>query len=235
MLDALFQQGYRNIRDASFVREHLIPTALSEDRWNIVVYEAHRGTEFLMRGMVCLLGSKPPEHHNLSGHVTHLLRCLPGEKDSKMPFTIGAYVEEGKGYGVLIRENAPSNVEVWRLDNGVLTNLGRGPEIELPVEGPTNLRLEVDPPVIRVYLNGTCLAADTDCTHIGPFTTIDRSFVRQPKSEAVRRLRKLGKQLTKKRNPALYGEQQYTKNDAMHAISYMNKSFGISAAFFSID
>ena len=54
MADELFQRGLRNIIDAHFVRDHFIPIALDQGRWNIAVYESHRAVELLVRGMTCL-------------------------------------------------------------------------------------------------------------------------------------------------------------------------------------
>lgn len=232
MTNDFLQQGFRNVNDARFVRDHFIPVARSHERWNLIVYEAHRATELLLRSMICQLGFKPSEHHDISTHVAFLRDHLPGSRHSNVPFTIGAYIKSGEGYGVII--DAVNNIRLFRLENDVLTQLGATRTIELPTEGLINVRFEVDRE-IRVYFNDACLLATTDSSYTGPFTIIGRSFVRQPRATTVRLLRKLGHLLTKERNPAYYGEQQYSKNEAMHAISYMEESFEIAATFFAFE
>jgi hypothetical protein len=49
----LLRRGELNIADAAFVRDHFIPAAMESRRWNIVVFEAFRTIELLLKGMVC--------------------------------------------------------------------------------------------------------------------------------------------------------------------------------------
>jgi HEPN domain-containing protein len=159
MLDDLFQQGLQNIEDARFVRDRFIPVALSQKRWNIAVYEAHRATELLVRGMICQMGFKPPEHHNISRLVSFLYDRLPGARASVIPFTIGAYTDSGEGYGVILG-GAEHSIHLFRRDNGFFTQLGYSVKIHLPKEGRVDLRLELNVPKVMVYLNNSPVLAD---------------------------------------------------------------------------
>jgi HEPN domain-containing protein len=233
--DEMFHQGLRNIQDACFVRDSFIPIALTQARWNIVVYEAHRATELLIRGMICQMGFKPPEDHNISGLVSFLSNRLPGARDSAIPFTIGAYTEIGKGYGILLEGGELQRINLYRLENGVYTQLGASQGTHLPKEGRIDLRLEVNPPQIKVHLNNSSVLVTTDSSYNGPFTIIDRSFVTVPETAKIRILKKLGERLRKNRNPAYYSEQVYLKDDALDALSNMQESFETAKAFFSFE
>jgi HEPN domain-containing protein len=235
MLDDLFQQGLRSIEDARFVRDRFIPVALSQQRWNIAVYEAHRATELLVRGMICQIGFKPPEHHNIGGLVSFLYDRLPGARASVIPFTIGAYTDSGEGYGVILERGAEHSIHLFRLDNDVFTQLGYSVKTQLPKEGRVDLRLELDASQLMVYLNNSLVLATTDCSYHGPFRIIDRSFVRHPDTAKIRFLKQLGERLSKNRDFAYYSERMYLKDDALHALSYMQESFETAKAFFSFE
>ena len=235
MLDELLQQGVRYIEDARFVRDHFVPAAFSQARWNIAVYEAHRGTELLLRGMTCQVGFKPQEGHDISGHISFLHNRLPGAKSAVIPFTIGAYVESGRGYGMILDGASVGSLQLFRLDSGIFTQLGSTARMDLPTTGRINLKLDLRPPEVVVYCNDSRVLSTTDSTYLGPFQQIDRSFVRQPDTAKIRLLKKFGDQLTRNRNLAYYEEKLYTRDDASLAISAMRQSFAIASAFFSFE
>ena len=104
-LDDLLEQGIHYIEDARFVRDRFEPIAVSKKRWNIAVYEAHRATEQLVRGMICQVGFEPEDdHHNIKRHLLFLCDRLPGARHSRIPFTIGAYTDPDakQGYGIIL-------------------------------------------------------------------------------------------------------------------------------------
>jgi len=234
MNNELFQQGIMNIVDARFVRDHFIPIALNLDRWNIVVYEAHRATELLWRGMICKLGHKPHEHHDIRRHIAYLLDRLPSERHSSIPFTIGVLNESGDGYGVTIDPHFANNVQLWMLQGNVYTLLACTSR-PLPLEGQIDMTLEVNPPNITVYHNDTYLFSASSHSIPGPFTVIKKTFVRKPETERMRILKSLGDRLSSERDPAYYGEKQYNRDDALHAMSYMQQSFEAATTFFLFD
>jgi hypothetical protein len=180
-------------------------------------------------------GYKPPEHHDLSRHAAFLVDHLPGGRNSGVPFTVGAYTPSESGYGLIIDESVPSHIQLFRLDDNVLTQLGSTRALELPADGRYRFRLEIVPPQVNVFLSETCIGIHTDACYTGPFTIIDRSLVRQPDVVRMRKLRKIGDRLTKNRAPAFYSEHQYGKDDALVAAAQMNECFEIARTFFDFE
>jgi HEPN domain-containing protein len=180
MLNELFQQGIRYVENALFVRDHFIPVAFSQEHWNIAVYETHRATELLIRGWICQMGFKPPEHHDIKRLVSFLYDRFPGARASVIPFTVGAYTDTGEGYGVILEGDAESSIRLFRLDNGVFTQLGYTYHVQLSEEGRFDLQLKLNSPQVMVYLNSLLVLTTTDNSYHGPLRIIDRSFVRHP-------------------------------------------------------
>lgn len=226
----LTERGLQNLNDARFVRDHFIPLARAERQWNIVVYEAHRATELLVRGMICQRGLTPCRHHEISQHVNFLLQNTPSSGRPNLPFTIGAY-NRNNGYGLVLYAD---NFELLKLVAGVYTSLACGPTDPL-FTGRDKFKLQIENSQITVSVDDRCVATVTDSTLIGPFIVIDNSFVLQPDITRARMLRKISNQLSKHRDGAYYGEQQYTQTDAAHAVTYMNECFQITAAFFALE
>lgn len=210
--------------------------ARSYGYWNIVVYEAHRATEFLIRGIICLLEFNPKDHphHDISSHVQFLIDHLPGGRSSRIPFVIGAYMDSRNKYGYGLNLDKNNYAQVLKVVDGVFSQLGSTKPIHSH-KGKVRCKLEIDPPEVKVYCNDEYILTRTDYSLPGPFRVIDKSFIRRPTTTMVRDLRRLGERLTKKRNPAYYSEEEFREHDALNAISYMEKSFEIAGAFFLLD
>lgn len=216
----LFQRGLSNIDDAHFTQTNFVPVALEHEKWNIVVYEAHRATELILRGMICLCGQQPDADHDLSRHVRVLEDRLLDAPKSSLPFYTGIFTDRGDALGILLDRGS---VTLMRRVRGTYTSLGH-----ISAQGryadPVSVRLEVDGFQISVETDiGYIRTVDSSLT--GPLRRITKRIElesAQARISRMRSLRKIGQRLYKKRNPAMYAEEQFAREDAEAAIADMN-------------
>ncbi len=57
--EELYTRGQMSVDDATFIRDRFISLAVRGNRWNIVVYEAYRVIELLLKGIICFSGYTP--------------------------------------------------------------------------------------------------------------------------------------------------------------------------------
>ena len=74
-----FERGAKLISDAHFVKNVFIPAAFRFYRWNIVVFEAYRASELLVKGIIYSIGFEPEEHHRLHDLVARFREILGNE------------------------------------------------------------------------------------------------------------------------------------------------------------
>ena len=67
----LFERGQRNILDAIFIRNTVIPAAQTAQRWNIVVFESYRVLELIIKGIICMYGKGPKKTHALGPNISN--------------------------------------------------------------------------------------------------------------------------------------------------------------------
>lgn len=233
MSEELFRQGVMSIEDARFVRDHFIPIAIAEERWNIAVYEVERAIELRLRGMICLLGHKPAEDHNLRSHIAFLCDHLVDTNTLLMPFVIGAYAANGNCIGVRMNND---RIELIKRINKTYTSIGSYGVEKLLSNNTAEVKLEVENNVTRVYYNDKAILVNpTGREPLGISATIRKSVSLSPDVATVRRLKKIGDHLYKKRSAAYYSEQSYTQKDALDAVSNMDEAFEAAKIFFLIE
>ena len=92
-------RGQRSVSDAVYIRDNILPSARIACRWNVVVYEAFRVCELLLKGFVCLAGYTPKSNHEL-GHLLDQLPDLLSVRSRKLPFLVGIADDQQNAYGV---------------------------------------------------------------------------------------------------------------------------------------
>jgi hypothetical protein len=224
----LFEQGQRNLTDASFIKRHSIPLALKHKRWNIVVYEAQRVTELLLKGIICLTGHSPLHTHHIHKLVDQLNSILPSLSETSLVFI--TYTPEGEGYGVRIYDD---KICIFRRDNNVETQLGPSIPADsfLSADKLLSFELVVFNTKITLACEGEEIATRRDSTYEGK-PEIRQGFTRQPNKLRIARLKQAGEQLKRSREAAFYGEAAFSEEDTRRAISLMEDAFLAASCFF---
>jgi hypothetical protein len=236
MPEDLIQRGILNVEDATYLRKKIIPVALADERWNLVVRLAYDLTELLVKGVICLCGDGPRQTHDIDKLVDQLLGKIAEAAKGKidLPLIVSAKSDDGvlgfAGYGVLIEAGGCSLVEV----NGS----GSYAEIAsvtttLSVDQIVKLRIEVENFAISVYVGDTLILSTMDATHSGPYAFC-RSFQVFPTRDRVRALKDAGDELRKNRESSFYSERRFDKNDATRAIQFGDIAFEAASCFFAV-
>ena len=99
-LSRLIEQGKRNFSDADYIRSKVIPLAQHDERWSIVVSDAHRVIELLLKGIICFTGNGPKHEHTINNMVKELIEIL--EKEPERPLFYAIFDTNDEGYYVYI-------------------------------------------------------------------------------------------------------------------------------------
>lgn len=226
----LIKQGERNLADATFVRRYSIPLALEHKRWNIVVYEAQRVTELLLKGIICLTGCQPLHTHQIHELVEQLSQILPTLPEDSLVFV--ACTPSGEGYGVRIFKD---RITIFRRDDDKDCETTLGASISagplLSADRLLNFELQVVNETLILSCEGNHIATRTDRTYQGK-PDIQRGFTRQPSREKVTRLNNIGERLKINRETAFYGEVEFSEDHAKESIGLMEEAFLVASCFF---
>ena len=76
--EEIYSRGQSNIEDAHFIRENFIPSALKNEKWNVVVHQSYQALELLIKGMTCLTGQIPRKVHELEALIGYF--CITPQK-----------------------------------------------------------------------------------------------------------------------------------------------------------
>src|SRR5262245_17136247 len=95
----LIARGERCVADALFVRDQILPLAVSSKRWAIVMYESFRVAELLTKGIICMSGYAPKSTHEIPALIGDLIDRLSTGRP-RIPFVLGARMQGGHTYGV---------------------------------------------------------------------------------------------------------------------------------------
>jgi len=227
----LYQRGQRNIEDAIFIKEHVVSVAMQYQRWNIVVFEAQRVTELILKGIICLTGHTPRWTHKIDTLVNRLCKILSVLPESEtIPLFFAIYAPNGDGYGVCLDNDT---IYCYRRDNNVYTQLGPSlPASDLlSADKLLKLNLEIAGDTITLSSEGRKIISRSDVTYSGAFK-LQRGFVKEPNSKRIVLLQKAGSKLNENREKAFYGQQAYSEKDAISTTSLMNEAIEAAACFF---
>jgi hypothetical protein len=225
----LLRRGELNIADATFVREHFIPVALELKRWNIVVFEAFRAIELLMKGMICLSGHAPRQSHEIHFLVDDFLRLLATDGNSQ-PFLYSAASPSGHAYGIYWDG---TSIQLLKKVAGLYTLLGSTPTEEVPIDRLLRLRLDVDGSKVSIYCGGELILQTTDSSISDPIR-FSRSFERAPDLGRVHRLKDAAERLRATREDAYFGTVLFSKQNAEEAVTLMNSALREAGVFVTL-
>jgi hypothetical protein len=226
----LLRRGELNIADAAFVRDHFIPAAMESERWNIVVFEAFRTIELLMKGMVCLSGHVPRQSHEVQYLIDDFLALLTAKRDSQ-PFFYSATSPSGHAYGIYFDG---TSIQLLKKVAGFYTLLAStGTKKETSIDRLLRLRLDVEGFTVSVYFGDELLLRTADAA-ISDATRFSRSFERTPDPVRVETLRRSAEQLRANREAAFFGTVPFSKEDAEAAVLLMKSALSEARAFVTV-
>ena len=93
------ERGARLIDDAYFVYDVFVPAAFGANRWNVVVFEAYRAAELLVKGIIYSTGYEPEQHHRLHDLVARFSQIFEQEQE-RLPFIYRAAESKGNYYEI---------------------------------------------------------------------------------------------------------------------------------------
>jgi hypothetical protein len=222
----LLRRGDLNVADAAFVRERFIPAAMEAGRWNIVVFEAFRVIELLIKGMVCLSGHEPRQSHTIEALVDDFCKLLARESYS-LPFLYSVASPQGNAYGIYWDG---ASVQLLKKVWDSYTLLASKPWKAPPIDSLLRLRLKVGDDEISVYSDDKVILRMTDAT-IPNAVRFTRSFQRSPDPTAVQKLRTAAEQLKATRKEAFFGTVIFSKENAEATVEIMQSAVEASKAF----
>jgi hypothetical protein len=159
----LLRRGELNIADAAFVRDHFIPAAMESRRWNIVVFEAFRTIELLLKGMVCLSGHVPRQSHEIHYLVDDFIKFL-GTKTDLQPFLYSAASPNGGAYGIYWDG---ASIQLLKRIAGLYTLIAStGTKQPIYIDRLLSLRLDVEDFTVSVYCGKRTDPQDVGCINI---------------------------------------------------------------------
>lgn len=226
----LLRRGELNIADAAFVRDHFIPAAVESERWNIVVFEAFRTIELLMKGMVCLSGHAPRQSHEVQYLVDDFLELLAAKRDSQ-PFLYSAASPSGHAYGIYWDG---TSIQLLKKVAGLYTVLAStGREQMASIDRLLRLSLDVEGFAVSVYCGNELILRTADASILDA-TRFSRSFERAPDPARVETLRRCAERLRATREDAFFGTVPFSKEDAEEAVLLMNSALLESRTFVTL-
>jgi HEPN domain-containing protein len=229
-----FSNGLRVISDALFVKDNFLPVAIENEKWNVVVSEAHRAVELLMEGLIYLMGGNPRQRfHNLEGLVQKFEDCL-AERRSDLPFNIGYYSSNGDAYGIRLRSES---ISVARKINNIFTLLINVQRHSGRFDEECTIGLELDElGTVSLKINET-IVASVPVGRLGdsPLVEICRQFDIRPRSQRFIELKRMGQFFTHGALlEARYSKREFMEREAKEAICRMGHIFEISNSLVSI-
>lgn len=218
-----YERGARLLDDARFVRAVLMDAAVRAKKWNIVVFEAYRAAELLVKGIIYSMGYEPRQHHRLHTLVARLSAILE-KHENRLPFLCKATDRNGNCYQIRI---AGKTMRLFKQIAGTYTQLGSTTHLSNPYLPPKLVR------------NGSSIAVHQGSKRI--LSTVDsaltdgiryeREFLRAPDRERVDRLKSLVAVLLLNREVAFYSERLFLEEHGVTAISTLAEVFELAEAF----
>jgi HEPN domain-containing protein len=221
----LVRRGALNIEDAAFVRDHFIPVAMKSKRWNIVMFEAFRTIELIIKGMVRLSGHEPRNSHEVKYVIDDFLKLLARKRKS-LPFLYSAASPSGHAYGIY---SDGTFLELLKKVHGTYTSLA-AIRSETSIDQLLQLRLDVEKSTVSVYCGDELILRTTDST-ISDATRFSRSFNSPSNPAQIETLKKAAEQLKKTRPVAFFSDKFFSEDDAKKALSLMDSALEASKAF----
>lgn len=218
-----YARGALLLDDAQFVKDVLIDAAVRAEKWNVVVFEAYRSAELLIKGITCSAGYEPRQHHRLHSLVERLSVILEKDKH-KFPFIHKAVDPTGNCYMLRV---AGGTLQLLKKISGSYTQLGSITRLNKTYLPPKLVRRGT---TISVFQGSKKILCTVDSS-VSDTITYEKEFLRAPDEVRLEHLRRLVRILLSTREEAFYHERTFCQADAEEAFRMLSTVFELSRAF----
>ena len=223
-----YESGDRLFKDAVFIRDEVIPKAQDAGRWNIVVFEAYRVSELLIKALFFYAGWSPRQSHELDKVIDDLQRLLEKTKYS-IPFVYSLVAKGGNCYAVTFLGN---RIRFFKRISNVYTQIGGGHYLpSLTVNDIVTLRIDINGSLLTVKLNNEVILSISDSSITQQPLQLHRTLVKPADSARVEKIKKIVTALRRTREEAFYSERSFSEQEAEEAIAHMMEVIDLSKAF----
>lgn len=223
----LLRRGDRNLADATLVRERFIPVAIEAECWNVVIFEAFRVIELLMKGIVCLSGHAPRQSHEINFLVDDFLEILRAQRNHPH-FLYTASAPNGNCYGIY---SDGKSIQLLKQIGNTYTSLGTISRMEgWSIDALLGLELVVNGSTVSIRIRGTPVLTSCDSS-VSDATHFTRRFERLPDPASVETLRNAAQMLRATREDGFFAMILFSKDEAKAAVRLMESAFEASKAF----
>jgi len=216
-----YERGSRLMDDAHFVKQVFLSAAFEAGRWNLVLFEAYRAAELLVKGIFYLAVYEPKQHHRLHDLVARLSEIL-----EQVPFIYRAVEANGNYFQVAI---TPREFQLLKQINGAYTLLDSScrPSLPNPYVPP---RLVRNGSAVSIWqgdqeLLNTC---DSDVT---ANVSYEKKVLCPPDANRLGDMKQLVEVLYATREEAFYSARHFTRAEAELSKSNLDLVFQLSKAF----
>jgi len=214
------------VDDAFFVRDKFLPQALENERWNIVVYEAYRIIELLLKGMISLSGFLYLKDHNLEKVLVDYLQKL-SKYDRFLPFSYRLVSKEIIYY--FLDMDFSNNIRLLKYKSNTFTELAGGNFGMISNDDLPSMGLKYVKNSWKFFKDGLEVLSSTDVGNIDNDSFgLNISLPKMLNPERVININNIASELLENREIAFYTEKIFSPEDASEAISKMNKIFELS-------
>lgn len=229
----LFRRGIGMVEDALFVKDKFIPTAISDQRWNIVCYEAYRVTELLIKGMINLSGLWYLEIHELNKILDWYTEKLSEELGALPVFY--RVITPNKFYIISDFDNIQKTIQILLYASGIFTELGSGDIDDLPNEALSEVVLKHSDNTWKMFKGNTEIMSTTSAANVVHDPgNICISLYKMLDPERITVIKQSVIKLRDKRERAFYSEKIYSKEDASNSITLMDETLALSTEFIEV-
>lgn len=221
-----YERGDRLIKDATFIKNNLIPQGLGAGRWNIVVFEAYRVVELYIKALFFFSGYSPRESHELDVIIEDLCALIEREKRN-LPFIYSLSATGGDCYGIKFIGN---NLKLYKRIANIYTLLGSAQLSSISADEMVQIKIEVDGPNLQVFLSNEAIFCNFHSSLSEPLK-LSRTLVRPPNKECIVKMKSLVLMLRETREKAFYSERLFSKQDSNAAIKRMSEVINLSKSF----
>lgn len=218
-----YARGARLLDDARFVREVLMDAAFRAKKWNVVVFEAYRAAELLIKGIIYSMGYEPRSNHRLHSLVADLSVILEKDKH-RLPFVYKAIDSSGNCYLLRI---VGQTLKLLKQVSGSYTQLGSVVNLENAYLPPKLIKSGFS---ISVHQGATEVFNTCDSS-VNSEITYERDILKAPDESRLEHLKQLVEVLLSTREEAFYSERLFTQDDGEKTIHTLSTVCELSKAF----
>ncbi len=218
--------GIQNLRDGQYIKEKVIPQALFDQHWNIVVAQTHFAAELILKGLIRLASGKITGNtHFINDLVDQFQGLLQKDLDA-IPRLLGWWANKDRFYGLLLSldENSGKvNEYVFKQINGIHSSM-ISYYVDATIARNAHYEIRKNADVVELYRNNILVTSLTDSSISQiPASSYKGASLLPIDAATINSLSTAIAALTHLKNKeALYGEVEQNENDAQKHIKHLD-------------